>query len=36
MLTMRGTGDNFPINDISWCPDNSTVKTNTRALRCVG
>ena len=25
MLSMRATGENFPINDISWCPDNSTV-----------
>jgi WD40 repeat protein len=28
LLSMRGTGENFPINDISWCPDNSTVFAN--------
>jgi WD40 repeat protein len=25
LLSMRATGEDFPINDISWCPDNSTV-----------
>jgi WD40 repeat protein len=28
MLSMRATGENFPINDISWCPDNSTVSSD--------
>lgn len=25
LLSIRATGENFSINDISWCPDNSTV-----------
>ena len=25
LLSIRATGEDFPITDISWCPDNSTV-----------
>lgn len=29
LLTMRATGENFAINDISWCPDNATVSPDS-------